>query len=62
VVLVRAKLQGANLSGATGLPNEELERHTKFLKYATMPNDQKYEDWLKDREERQENRENSGPS
>jgi hypothetical protein len=29
---------------------------------ASMPNGQKYEDWLKDRERREENGENNGPS
>jgi uncharacterized protein YjbI with pentapeptide repeats len=42
-----ATLTGANLSGAKGLTNEELEQQAASLEGATMPNGQKYEDWLK---------------
>jgi uncharacterized protein YjbI with pentapeptide repeats len=45
-----ADLSGADLSGAEGITNEELEQQAASLKGATMPNGQKYEDWLKDRE------------
>jgi uncharacterized protein YjbI with pentapeptide repeats len=58
-VLAKANLSGAvlanaNLSGAEGITNEELEQQAKTLEGATMPNGQKYEDWLKDREKRQQ--------
>lgn len=58
--LSNANLSGADLSGAHKLaadgsqqvvPNEELEEQTKSLEGATMPNVQKYEDWLKGRGE-----------
>jgi hypothetical protein len=42
-----ASLVYANLSGAEGITNEKLERDAESLDYATMPNGQKYEDWLK---------------
>jgi uncharacterized protein YjbI with pentapeptide repeats len=68
-----ADLAGANLEGATAdvpgkpfkerLANETLERQAKSLVGATMPDRQKYEAWLKDKEGRTgEDRENSGPS
>jgi Pentapeptide repeats (8 copies) len=44
-----ADLQGADLVQAKGLTNEELEQQAKSLEGATMPNGQKYEEWLKDR-------------
>jgi hypothetical protein len=47
-------LSGADLSGAKGTTIEELEQQAKSLEGATMPNGQKYEDWLKDREKRQQ--------
>jgi hypothetical protein len=47
-----AKLSGANLKGAQGVTEEQLEEQAKTLKGATMPNGQKYEDWLKDKESR----------
>jgi len=31
------------------IANEEIWQQTKALKGATMPNGQKYEDWLKDK-------------
>ena len=49
-----ADLNGADLSGAFGVANEKLEQQAKYLKGATMPNGQKYEDWLRDRERRKE--------
>jgi uncharacterized protein YjbI with pentapeptide repeats len=42
-----ANLSGANLCGAVGITYEELEQQAKSLEGATMPNGQKYEDWLK---------------
>ena len=42
-----AELYGADLSGAQGITNEELEQQADTLESATMPNGQKYEDWLK---------------
>ena len=42
------------MAGATGITNEELEQQAKSLKGAIMPDGQKYEDWLKDREKRQQ--------
>jgi len=49
-----ADLSGADLSGAEGITNEELDGQADSLKGATMPNGQKYEDWLKAREKRQQ--------
>src|ERR687898_2921639 len=43
-----AILRDADLSGAKGITNEDLEQQAKSLEGATMPNGQKYEDWLKD--------------
>ena len=54
-------LHGADLSGATlswATLTAEQVAGAKSLKGATMPNDQKYEDWLKSS---RENGENSGP-
>ena len=52
--LGEANLRAANLSAAhvsetnlRGGTNEELEQQAKTLEGATMPNGQKYEDWLK---------------
>jgi uncharacterized protein YjbI with pentapeptide repeats len=54
--LTDADLSGADLSGAEGLSDEELlEQEAYSLDGATMPNGQKYEDWLKDRESRKQN-------
>jgi uncharacterized protein YjbI with pentapeptide repeats len=52
--LYGAVLEGADLSDASGITNEDLNRQTFRLKGATMPDGQKYEDWLKDREKRQQ--------
>jgi len=51
--LHRADLRGADLfyadlSGVLGVTNEELEQQALSLTEATMPNGQKYEDWLKE--------------
>jgi hypothetical protein len=45
--LVGADLSGAFLTDAKGVSNKELERQAKSLEGATMPNGQKYEEWLK---------------
>jgi uncharacterized protein YjbI with pentapeptide repeats len=42
-----ANLSYANLNDASGITNEELEQQARSLEGATMPNGQKYEDWLK---------------
>jgi hypothetical protein len=45
-----ANLSGADLSGAKGITNEELvDQQAASLEGATMPNGQKYEEWLKDK-------------
>jgi hypothetical protein len=49
-----AYLSKADLSDAHGINNEELAQQSKYLQGATMPDGQKYEEWLKDREDRQE--------
>ena len=54
--LSRADLRGADLTDA--YVSEEQLRSAESLKGATMPNGQKYEDWLKSRE----SGENGGPS
>jgi len=59
--LFDAILGFANLSGAEGITNEKLEQQAKSLDYATMPNGQKYEDWLKSKG-RAEDGENDGSS
>jgi uncharacterized protein YjbI with pentapeptide repeats len=52
--LLEVDLRGANLRGIKGITNEELEQQARSLQGATMPNGQRYEDWLKDREKRQQ--------
>jgi uncharacterized protein YjbI with pentapeptide repeats len=42
-----ADLSDANLNNASGITNEKLEQQAETLEGATMPNGQKYEDWLK---------------
>jgi len=62
--LYKTDLRGADLEGASGITNEKLAERvsgSKFLEGATMPNGQKYEDWLKS-QGRREDGENSGPS
>ena len=49
-----------NRSAASGITNEELERQAKSLERATMPNWNKYADWL-DSNGRGVDGENSGP-
>jgi uncharacterized protein YjbI with pentapeptide repeats len=46
--LMDADLTKADLAGVKGIGNKELHQQATSLKGATMPNDQKYEDWLKD--------------
>jgi uncharacterized protein YjbI with pentapeptide repeats len=53
-----ADLSEADLSGVVGITNEELERQVSSLEGATMPDGQKYEDWLKDKEGSGKNVEN----
>jgi Pentapeptide repeats (8 copies) len=48
-VMPFAYLSGANLRGAEGFTNEEIEQEASSLEGATMPNGQKYDDWLNDR-------------
>jgi uncharacterized protein YjbI with pentapeptide repeats len=58
--LSEAKLSEAILYGVAGITNEQLEQRAKSLEGATMPNGQKYEDWLKSKG-LEEDRGNSGP-
>jgi uncharacterized protein YjbI with pentapeptide repeats len=44
-----ADLSGAYLTGVKGQTHALLEAQAKSLEHATMPNGQKYEDWLKDK-------------
>ena len=60
--LANACLAGADLSGARGVTNEQIAKQTSSLAGATMPDGQKYEDWLKVREGSREEIENPGPS
>jgi len=67
--LLGTELRGANLSEADlGRTEEELEQQAKSpdstpsLEGATMPNGYKYEEWLKAKEGRRKDGENSGPS
>jgi uncharacterized protein YjbI with pentapeptide repeats len=56
-----ADLKGANLRHAQGVTNERLEQEASTLQGATMPNGQKYEDWLKSKGTGEDG-ENSGSS
>jgi hypothetical protein len=56
-----ADLRGASLKDAVGISNDALEQQAYSLEGATMPNGQKYEDWIKSKG-REENGENSGLS
>jgi hypothetical protein len=49
-----ADFRGAVLDSAEGITPEHLEQQAKSLEGAIMPNGQKYEDWLKAREKRQQ--------
>jgi multidrug efflux pump subunit AcrA (membrane-fusion protein) len=55
-------LRSANLSGARGVTNDKLEQQATTLEGATMPNGQNYEDWLKDKEGREEDGGGRDPS
>jgi len=57
-----ADLSGAYLMGVVELSEQELERQAYSLTGATMPNGQKYEEWLKDKEGSWEDGENSAQS
>jgi hypothetical protein len=57
--LIKATLVRTNLSGAKLSEADLSEAH---LEGATMPNGQKYEDWLEDKEGPREDGENSGLS
>jgi uncharacterized protein YjbI with pentapeptide repeats len=51
--LSEANMRWAHLIGARGITNEEVYKQARVLEGATMPyGQQKYEDWLKDREGR----------
>jgi Pentapeptide repeats (8 copies) len=54
-------LSGADLKDAKGITTGELVQQAFSIKGATMPNGQKYEDWLKSKGHL-EDRENSGPN
>jgi uncharacterized protein YjbI with pentapeptide repeats len=56
-----ADLRGARLQGARDVDLEKLEEQAKSLEGATMPNGQKYEDWIKS-QGRGEDKGNSDPS
>ena len=56
-----ANLRDAYLAGATGMTNEELGRQASSLEGATMPNGQKYADWLKSKDQ-EENKKSNGSS
>ena len=58
--LSNANLSGANLKGAN-VTEEQLAK-CKSLEGATMPNGQKYEDWLKVNKGREDDGENRSPS
>jgi hypothetical protein len=47
--------RSARASAAKGVTQKQLEREAKTLEGATMPNGEKYEDWLKDKQSRREN-------
>src|SRR5215213_8388493 len=56
-----ADLREADLDGARGLTNRELEQQACLLSRTTMPNGQKYEDWLKSKDQ-EENKKSDGSS
>jgi uncharacterized protein YjbI with pentapeptide repeats len=49
-VLYDANLSGANLEHATGKTAEQLDGQASSLEGAIMPNGQKYEDWLNNKD------------
>jgi hypothetical protein len=42
------------MNSAEGITNEELEREAKSLTDTTMPDGQQYEDWLKNKDRRED--------
>jgi hypothetical protein len=58
---MEANLIRTNLRGAINWTEKQLSQ-AAYLDDATMPNGQKYEDWLKDKEGSGKDLENSGPS
>src|SRR5215207_8858571 len=56
-----ADLREADLDGARGVTNRELEQQASLLSRTTMPNGQKYEDWLKSKDQ-EENKKSDGSS
>jgi hypothetical protein len=54
-------LTGADLSGARGVTNVDLELQA-FLYGATMPNGQKYEEWLKSTNREEGGKKDSAPA
>jgi uncharacterized protein YjbI with pentapeptide repeats len=52
-------LRYANLEGVVGISNEELEQQAASLEGTTMPDGQKYEDWLKSKGRAAEDGENT---
>ena len=59
--LFSSALSGADLDGARGVTNRELEQQASLLSRTTMPNGQKYEDWLKSKDQ-EENKKCDGSS
>jgi uncharacterized protein YjbI with pentapeptide repeats len=57
---LRTELYRTDLSRAEGISNEELEQQAELLEGVTMPNGQKYEEWLKDKG-REEDGNTGGP-
>src|SRR5215213_8198054 len=49
--LFSSALSEADLDGARGVTNRELEQQACLLSRTTMPNGQKYEDWLKSKDQ-----------
>jgi len=56
-----ADLRYADLSDAQAITNEELEQQAASLKGATMPNGQKYEDWIKSKNRKEEGKNDGSP-
>jgi hypothetical protein len=57
----RKLLRRANLETAKSITNKQLHEQTDSLEGAIMPNGHTYAGWLKDKEGRGEDGENSGP-
>jgi uncharacterized protein YjbI with pentapeptide repeats len=60
-IFTNADLRRADLSGAERVDAEALEQQASSLEGATMPNGQKYEDWLKDRDHSGDDGDNTSP-